>query len=461
MAATSTRTQLTGALGVQGWSHLDPVLLAALALEAPVLLVGAHGTAKTLLVERVAAALATEFRHYNASLVNYDDLVGIPLPDETDGLRFVGTHGAVWGAEFVFFDEINRCRPDLQNKMFPIVHERRVAGMRLDRLQHRWAAMNPPTAADAFDGYLGTEPLDVALADRFWFTIRTPTWASLTRAEREALVAGDGVDAGDVELAGLVARTRAEVELVRIELGPVATRFAVVLVDLLAEAGIALSPRRAAMIQRALQAVVAAGRVLDANLSVPEACELVVRNGLPQWGDAEPPALAKVLAASTQACSIALAAADSVRRALLEERDPIKRVTEALRRNADDETLATVVIGALAAQPSDAHRVALAAVFVDTLAERTLTPAAWSSIADKAARVHRAEERTVEVAPGKRLESWRRAAGWLGGNPPKGALGELEHAVVNACGPELLEHVDVEALVADLRRFAKTFGWAR
>ncbi len=156
------------------------MLLAALATEAPLLLVGPHGTAKTLLVERLAGALGLELRHYNASLVNYDDLVGIPIPDEAGKLRFVGTEAAIWDAEIVFFDELTRCRPDLQNKLFPIVHERRVAGVRLEKLQHRWAAMNPPAPddADGVDGdvYLGAEPLDPALADRFPFVVRVPTW---------------------------------------------------------------------------------------------------------------------------------------------------------------------------------------------------------------------------------------------------------------------------------------------
>ena len=67
----------TASFGIQGWGAVDSILLAALALEAPVLLVGAHGTAKTLVAERVANALNQRFRHYNASLLNYDDLVGI------------------------------------------------------------------------------------------------------------------------------------------------------------------------------------------------------------------------------------------------------------------------------------------------------------------------------------------------------------------------------------------------
>src|SRR5580765_355557 len=195
--ATKRRSKVEGVaarLGVHGWAGWDPIVLAALALEAPLLLVGAHGTAKSLVVERVAAALGLEFRHYNASLLNYDDLVGIPLPEEGgERLRFVATPGAVWGAEFVFLDEVSRCRADLQNKLFPIVHERRVAGLDLPRLRHRWAAMNPPSGddVDASAGgvsYLGAEPLDPALADRFPFVVRVPGWGDLSREERRAVV---------------------------------------------------------------------------------------------------------------------------------------------------------------------------------------------------------------------------------------------------------------------------------
>ncbi|HEX2905823.1 MAG TPA: MoxR family ATPase, partial [Phototrophicaceae bacterium] len=162
---------ITRSLHIHGWEHLDPILLAALATESPLLLVGPHGTAKSLLIERMAGALALSMRHYNASLLNYDDLVGIPVPEEdNNSLRFITTPGSIWDAEFVFFDEISRCRPDLQNKMFPIIHERRVAGIQLQKLRHRWAAMNPPAPEEPGPNnaeqpaiyYLGSEPLDPA-----------------------------------------------------------------------------------------------------------------------------------------------------------------------------------------------------------------------------------------------------------------------------------------------------------
>jgi MoxR-like ATPase len=113
-------------LGLYGLEGIAPVLLAALATEEPLLLIGPHGTAKSLLLTRIAAALGLEFRHYNASLLSFDDLVGFPLPGKDRRLEYVTTPAAVWGAGAVIFDEISRCRPEVQNKLFPIIHERKV-----------------------------------------------------------------------------------------------------------------------------------------------------------------------------------------------------------------------------------------------------------------------------------------------------------------------------------------------
>ena len=107
-------------LGLHGLEGIAPILVAALATEEPLLLIGPHGTAKSLLLTRVAAALGLDFRHYNASLLNFDDLVGFPLPGKDGRLEYVRTPAAVWGAGAVIFDEISRCRPEIQNKLFPI-----------------------------------------------------------------------------------------------------------------------------------------------------------------------------------------------------------------------------------------------------------------------------------------------------------------------------------------------------
>ncbi|MEY3020479.1 MAG: hypothetical protein RLZZ272_1463 [Actinomycetota bacterium] len=473
-------------LGIAGWTRLDPLLLAALALEGPLLLVGAHGTAKTLLVERIAGALGADFRHYNASLLNYDDLVGIPIPDEAGGLRFVGTEGAVWGAGFVFFDEINRCRPDLQNKMFPIVHERRIGGIALSDLVHRWAAMNPPQVGggDA-GGYVGTEPLDEALADRFWFVVRTPTWGDLGLEERLALLEGGTAtvipeaaatgapatgasaieaaapvapvapDASD--LATLVARTRETLARVEAVHGHDTTRYVVSLVDTLASGGVALSPRRARILRSTLLATLAAEQVLGRDLPVGDVFELVVLNGLPHWADVEPPEASRVIGAHLHAFDLAFGDHDGSRARLLAEPDAVRRIRLALDLGLDEPVIATTVTAALASLDTDAERSVLSAVLFHALARRPLTPAAWSAIHEGATPILGAGPHASYVPVGPTLDAWREAVAWLESAPRT----RFEQAVIHGLGPDGLRGVGLARLLDRLHAWTTLFELSR
>ena len=101
-------------LGIVGMESIEPVILAALIQQDPMLLIGPHGTGKSYLLNRLAAALRLQHRHYNASLLNFDDLVGYPLPNGSGGLDYIQTPASIWAAQSVFIDE--RCRPEVQNK---------------------------------------------------------------------------------------------------------------------------------------------------------------------------------------------------------------------------------------------------------------------------------------------------------------------------------------------------------
>ena len=100
---------------------------------------------------------------------------------------------SIWDTEVVFMDEISRTRPELQNKLFPIIYEKRVQGRPLTRLVYRWAAMNPPPTDEELDEggalYLGCEPLDAALADRFPYIMSVPDWDDLTSTEQKKVLA--------------------------------------------------------------------------------------------------------------------------------------------------------------------------------------------------------------------------------------------------------------------------------
>jgi MoxR-like ATPase len=219
----SSSSGLLARLGLVGLESIEPVVLASLVTEAPLLLIGSHGSAKSLLLERLAGALALSWRHYNASLVNFDDLVGYQLPDADGQLRFVETPASIWGAQAIFIDEISRARPDIQNRLFPIIHERRVQGMLLAKLRFRWAAMNP-TAAEDDDSppYAGSLPLDVALADRFAFHVRMPDWRNFSEAQQEAVIRSGGVvpdsDAG-AAIGALIAHARDALTVIDAEWG--------------------------------------------------------------------------------------------------------------------------------------------------------------------------------------------------------------------------------------------------
>jgi MoxR-like ATPase len=102
-------------------------------------------------------------------------------------VRFLETPATVWGAQSVLIDEISRCKPEHQNRLFSLVHERRIQGVALPALRYRWAAMNPCSGdQSSMDDYAGSEPLDPALADRFALFIEAADWQELSGTKREA-----------------------------------------------------------------------------------------------------------------------------------------------------------------------------------------------------------------------------------------------------------------------------------
>ena len=246
-------------LGVYGFDRYEPVILASLVTEDPMLLIGRSGTGKTFLLNSLSEALGLEHRHYNASLISFDDLVGFPYPDsENSSVRFLETPATVWSAESVLIDEISRCKPEHQNRLFSLVHERRVQGIALTKLRYRWAAMNP-AASDQSDmeSYTGSEPLDPALADRFALFVRAVDWDDLNEEERTAVTS----PAGEGKVARDNGRLRARVEECRRQFveqvescPPGILDYVTTVVTALNGAKVRISPRRARLMARSLLA---------------------------------------------------------------------------------------------------------------------------------------------------------------------------------------------------------------
>jgi MoxR-like ATPase len=354
-------------LGIFGLDNLTPVIVAALATEEPLLLIGPHGTGKSLLLTRVAEALGLVFRHYNASLVNFDDLVGFPLPGPDGSLGYAQTPATIWGAGAVIFDEISRCRPDIQNKLFPIVHERRVQGLLLEDLKYRWAAMNPPAAEDDDTGYIGSEPLDTALADRFAFVVEMPGWKSLSEAEQTAVILADPGEwdrSAAAGLTSLLGTARASAAVLQSTIGESVAVYVRTLMALLDQAGVELSPRRGGMLLRSILAVHAAALVIEPTSKPGDSALLALMNGLPQRAQGFSVPNTKVLAAHKQAWRLAAIKPGDPLRYILMASDPVERVRLAVAAHKIPKgEFSGIVADAVAQLPSGAREAVIVHVF--------------------------------------------------------------------------------------------------
>jgi MoxR-like ATPase len=229
----------------------------------PLLLIGAAGTGKTFLLNSLSEALGLEHRHYNASLIAFDDLVGFPYPLKNGlEIRYIETPATIWQAESVLIDELSRCKPEHQNRLFSLVHERRIQGLELPKLRYRWAAMNPCEADNSDEFYDGSVALDQALADRFAFVIEVPDWVQLDDADRLRVADARGVDVLSHDQTGLVeavAEGRRRFAAASDALHETAMAYTSAVATQLLQPGVRLSPRRVRLLSRNLVALTLVG----------------------------------------------------------------------------------------------------------------------------------------------------------------------------------------------------------
>jgi len=178
-------------LGVHGCRCIDEAIVAGLALDNPVLLIGAPGSAKTAMTQRIAQDLGMRYWAYDASKAMFEDIVGFPDPASLaqGKVVYVPTPLSLVDKEFILVDEVSRANPGLQNKWLEIIRAHQVMGMELSSLRTVFGAMNPA-------GLAGTVPLDEALAGRFTFHINVPEAQHMSNEDRRTVMeAPDGVDA--------------------------------------------------------------------------------------------------------------------------------------------------------------------------------------------------------------------------------------------------------------------------
>jgi MoxR-like ATPase len=409
---------LLAELGVIGLEPIEPVMLGALISGEPLLLIGPHGTGKSYLLNRLCEALGLEWRHYNASLLNFDDLVGYPLPNGRGQLEYVQTPSSIWQAQAVFVDEISRCRPDMQNKLFPIIHERRVQGITLERLVYRWSAMNPP-AGDDVDGplYRGSEPLDAALADRFAFVAEMPDWRRFSEGDQERVIlSADAPHSpkASARLRRVVAEGQSLLPIVRDQYGRQLAAYLRLVTGLLGQAGLECSARRAAMLLRNVASVHAARHVVDGGADIGDSALLALAHSLPHRAAGQPVKAMAVLAAHRDAWKLAGLEADDPRRLILAEPDPLRRALRAARlESLSRADFSGIVADAIASLPPGGRH-ALAVELFESRAAGRLVAAVAEQCAQLYALVVTAQHLNESVASAStRRRLWQQAVAEL------------------------------------------------
>lgn len=318
-------------LGLYGWTYLEPVILASLASKKPMLLIGKHGSAKSFILERLAETLNLNYRFYNASLINYDDLVGIPIPDKTNTkLDYISHPNSIWDAEVVFIDEINRTKTDLQNKLFPIIYEKRIQGINLEKLEYTWAAMNPPLQEDEDDIYYGgTHDIDPALVDRFSFVINVPSWEDLTLEDKQLMLKDNhkGRHEFKVNIQELIEQTKTNYDVLVSQKDKI-SEYIITLMDLLKNIYGYFSSRRAMILEDTFLYLFAATKTvndyLNINTELDDVTYLHIQNTLPTQAlkEIDKTALIKICRSALDICKLD----NFFKKEVLLVSDPIERL---------------------------------------------------------------------------------------------------------------------------------------
>jgi MoxR-like ATPase len=164
-------TYLLEKLGIYGWERIEPVLLAALLAEEPILLIGRHGGNKTDGTKQISQGvlgLDANYVKYEAPVIQPDDILGyIDVRAMAEGkVNYLETPVSLWGADAIGLDELNRANPMTAAKLMEAIRTKQLMGMKT-KIKLVFAMVNPPKEYDSIY-------MDLALTSRF-SCIRVPS----------------------------------------------------------------------------------------------------------------------------------------------------------------------------------------------------------------------------------------------------------------------------------------------
>jgi hypothetical protein len=307
--------------------------------------------------------------------------------------------------------------------------------------------MNPVDREAEDDPYLGAEPLDAALADRFAFVVPMPDWRALRPGDQDRLLLSD-LQPPDPAAAErfrevvLATRQRYLEAVSRPELSmAVYVRHALRLLD---EANLRCSARRGTTLVRAIAAVRATQLVDDDRAPL-----VALRMGLPQRASGGAIHEGKILAAHREALAAATAPADDPVRNLRSISDPLDRAAAALElRDVDTTARSGAVADAFADLRSGARHALALYAFENELADGLV-----GSVAAQLAEVYQIVVTPQNVSESvhngsSRHQAWQEVTRLVARKREKRENALIENLLVGQWGSgDLTQPQDVTALL--------------
>jgi len=283
--------------------------------------------------------------------------------------------------------------------------------------------MNPPDRDEEDSGYLGSEPLDTALADRFPFVIDMPAWRTFTKEQQLEVIQSEDQSIDPVHAQRLVqaiARTKSLLALTSEALEKGMAAYVQTMFALLLQAGIALSPRRCAMLYRACLSVNAAAMAIDSKASVTDTTLLALRSSLPQRALGIAISEVKLLSAHKEAMRLIQLAPNDPFKAILCESDPVEKIRLAVAAyKLPKPEFSRVIADALAQLPLGGREAAIVHLF-ETGAVGRLNAAVASQAGDVYKDIVVASQfsETIHASNG-RFITWNKVKSLLAGLNPQ------------------------------------------
>jgi MoxR-like ATPase len=360
-------------LDIYGWEEQEDLLLASLVPDDLVVLVmmGESGTGKTWAAKRIAQAFDVayqkmgrgnfQFAKLDGATARDEDFLGYlmpPTPAQMDEARQSGTFpemqrvfspNTIAFADMLLIDELTRIKQHMQSPYLPIMDFGELDKVKL-RIRHIWCSANPPT-------YVGTEPVDEALANRCHMIVQVPNYKDMDSEDRlricRVLTSSRNTslprESIAVEFVETVDRARKEFAVIRATMDEQVGRYVDGMIMTINEGITALSKssfsstnqlqsRRAGLFTRNILAVHAVSRAKGRRHGLKaDAIKAFLASLHGSIKGEDPIPMGIIQNAHTEHSAILASEEDRVIVQIEQERDPVARVAAAIKLNAGRE----------------------------------------------------------------------------------------------------------------------------